>query len=272
MATVKDKNERYCRIIANANRQSGSLAFNKIKVGNKTLSNDVVLDIGQVITDKYSRRKKYTKEDVLKAIEQNNMNEQRKISNYFFKTSGIYSRLCRYMAFLFKYDWFITPMIYDEKLKQDGKSKKVVEGWYKSTRYLENCNLKKVFGEIALKVVRTGAYYGVIVQQKDACFIQELPISYCRSRYQLNGNPAVEFNMKYFDDAFSDTAYRLRVLKLWPKEVQKAYLAYKDGKLPIDYAGDTNGWFLLDPSTTVKFNITGGDAPLFMSIWRTRRI
>lgn len=266
MATVKNKNERDCRIIANGNTQSGSLAFNKIKVGNKTLSNDVVLDIGQVITDKYSRRKKYTKEDVLKAIEQNNMNEQRKISNYFFKTSGIYSRLCRYMAFLFKYDWFITPMIYDEKLKQDGKSKKVVEGWYKSTRYLENCNLKKVFGEIALKVVRTGAYYGVIVQQKDACFIQELPISYCRSRYQLNGNPAVEFNMKYFDDAFSDTAYRLRVLKLWPKEVQKAYLAYKDGKLPIDYAGDTNGWFLLDPSTTVKFNITGGDAPLFMSI------
>ena len=164
MATVKNKNERDCRIIANGNSQSGSLAFNKIKVGNKTLSNDVVLDIGQVITDKYFRRKKYTKEDVLKAIEQNNINEQRKISNYFFKTSGIYSRLCRYMAFLFKYDWFITPMIYDEKLKQDGKSKKVVEGWYKSTRYLQNCNLKKVFGEIALKVVRTGAYYGIIVQ------------------------------------------------------------------------------------------------------------
>ena len=181
MATVKDKNERDCRIISNGNNQSGSLAFNKIKVGNKTLSNDVVLDIGQVITDKYSRRKKYTKEDVIKAIEQNNLNEQRKISNYFFKTSGIYSRLCRYMAFLFKYDWFITPMIYDEKLKQDGKSKKVVEGWYKSTRYLENCNLKKVFGEIALKVVRTGAYYGVTVPQKDACFIQELPISYCRA-------------------------------------------------------------------------------------------
>lgn len=85
MATVKDKNERDCRIISNANRQSGSLAFNKIKVGNKTLSNDVVLDIGQVVTDKYSRRKKYTKEDVIKAIEQNNLNEQRKISNYFLR-------------------------------------------------------------------------------------------------------------------------------------------------------------------------------------------
>jgi len=33
------------------------------------------------------------------------------ISNFFYKTSGIYSRLCRYMAYLYKYDWFITPYI-----------------------------------------------------------------------------------------------------------------------------------------------------------------
>jgi len=33
----------------------------------------------------------------------------RDISNFFYRTSGIYSRLCRYMAYLYKYDWFITP-------------------------------------------------------------------------------------------------------------------------------------------------------------------
>lgn len=266
MATIKDKSVRDCHLATDATGSTGSMAFNKIKVGNKTLANDAVLDIGQLVTDRYARRRDITKEDVFLAIKQNNLKEQRRISDYFFKTSGIYSRLCRYMAFLFRYDWFITPMIYDEKLKQESKSKKVIEGWYKSTRYLENCNLKKVFGEIALKVVRKGAYYGTLVQQKDACFIQELPINYCRSRYYYNGSPAVEFNMKYFDDAFSDVEYRLRVLKLWPKEIQKAYLAYKEGKLPKDFAGDTNGWFLIDPATTVKFNITGSDAPLFMSV------
>jgi len=35
----------------------------------------------------------------------------REISNFFYKTSGIYSRLCRYMAYLYRYDWFITPYI-----------------------------------------------------------------------------------------------------------------------------------------------------------------
>ena len=35
----------------------------------------------------------------------------RNISNFFYKTSGIYARLCRYMAYLYRYDWFITPYI-----------------------------------------------------------------------------------------------------------------------------------------------------------------
>jgi len=33
------------------------------------------------------------------------------ISNFFYRTSGIYARLCRYMAYLYKYDWFITPFV-----------------------------------------------------------------------------------------------------------------------------------------------------------------
>ena len=39
-----------------------------------------------------------------------------------------------------------------------------------------------------------------------------------------------------------------------------------DGKLPKDFSGDDEGWFLLDPATSVKFSICGSDAPLFMSV------
>jgi len=45
------------------------------------------------------------------AINTGDINRMREISNFFYKTSGIYSRLCRYMAYLYKYDWFITPYI-----------------------------------------------------------------------------------------------------------------------------------------------------------------
>lgn len=260
MATVKNKNERDFRLITNANQPT--MDFNKIKVGKQTLSNDVALDLDKVIFGPRAPRRKISKEQVEKAIAQNNIREMRRISQYFFRKSGIYSRLCRYMAYLFKYDWFITPMVYDKKVKDE----KVIEGWYKSSRYLENSKLKRSFGEIALKVIREGCYYGYRMDQASATFLQELPSDYCRSRYELNGQPAVEFNLKYFDDAFNDVAYRTRVVKMFPKEIQKAYVAYLNGTLPKDFKGDTIGWYLLDPSKTVKFNLNGSDAPLFMSV------
>jgi hypothetical protein len=68
-----------------------------------------------------------------------------------------------------------------------------------------------------------------------------LPIDYCRSRYKWNGRPAIEFNVKYFDDAFSDNEYRIKVLKMFPKEFQKAYVAYKKGNLPKDSNTDDTG-------------------------------
>jgi hypothetical protein len=48
--------------------------------------------------------------------------------------------------------------------------------------------------------------------------IQQLPIDYCRSRYNIGTQAAIEFNMKFFDDKFPDVNYRMRVLKLFPKE------------------------------------------------------
>lgn len=262
MATVKNKEERDYRMVLQNSQQTPNMDFNKIAVGGKTLSNDVLLDLERARINETFRRRKITKEEVDKAIEQNNLRELRRISNLFFKKSGIYSRLCRYMAYLFKYDWFITPI----RLSNSVKDAKVVEGWYKSSLYLENSKLKRTFGEIALKVIKEGCYFGYKLGQSEASFLQELPTSYCRSRYKVNGKPAVEFNVKYFDDAFSDVAYKVRVLKMFPKEIQKAYVAYKNGTLPRDVQGDAQGWVLLDPEKAVKFNLSDSDAPLFTSV------
>lgn len=262
MATVKDINERNYRLVSPASAEQPKMDFNKIAVGNKTLSNDVVLDIERARVNERFRRRKLTKEDVQKAIEENNVRELRRISNIFYRRSGIYSRLCRYMAYLFKYDWFITPI----RLSNSVKDSKVIEGWYKSSLYLENSKLKRLFGEIALKVIREGCFYGYRIDQTDATFLQELPVNYCRSRYKINGKPAVEFNVKYFSDTFADAAYRARILKMFPKEIQKAYLAYLNDTLKVDYAGDSKGWVLLDPKKTVKFNLSNSDAPLFVSV------
>lgn len=259
MATLRDQSQRDFRLnnnSTNANARS-SLDFNKIRVGKQTLANDVTANIDYFAKreDRIDRRK------IERAIAQNNAKELRKYSNYYFSKSGIYSRLCRYMAYLYRYDWTVTPVLYD-KVKED----KVVEGWFKATILLENSKLKKNFGEIALKVIKDGCFYGYRVDQKAQSLLQELPVDYCRSRYELNGTPAVEFNIKWFDDTFADAEYRTKVLTMFPKEFQKAYVAYKTNRLTPDFRGDERGWFLLDPAKTVKFNLSNTDIPLFVSI------
>lgn len=236
--------------------------FNMIKVGKGVLKNDVVKIIAANSDDCMNAIRGIKRKDVVRALYERNMTALRRYSQIFFDTNGIYSRLCRYMAYMYRYDWFVTPVVFDDRIKPD----KIVEGWYKSSVLLENSRLKKQFGDIALKVIKDGCYYGYMVEQKAAVYLQELPVGYSRSRYKLNGKYAVEFNVKYFDDEFKDVNYRLRVLKMFPKEFQKAYVSYKNGTLPKDFQGDDSGWFLLDPDKTVKFNLSDTDAPLFVSV------
>ena len=232
--------------------------FSKIKVGAKTLD-DAIIDVSNF---KKINPRLADKKEILKAIDTCDYETMREISNFFYKTSGIYSRLCRYMAYLYRYDWMVTPYINSDSVKDD----KILETFHKVLLYLDNFEVKRFFGEVALKVIRNGCYYGYIIQQKDRASIQELPANYCRSRFFVNGRPAVEFNMKFFDDYFKDTTQRMRVLGLFPSEFKKGYIAYKEGKLAPEFPGDTSGWYLLDIKNVIKFNINGEDFPAFISV------
>ena len=232
--------------------------FNKIKIGAKTLE-DAVMNLG--VYRKINPRCA-DKETVLRAINTYDLKTMREISDFFYKTSGIYNRILRYMAFMYRYDWYITPYINDENTKTE----KVLSGFNKSLQLLDNFHVKKKLGEVALKVLRYGAYYGYKIKIANGVTLQELPVNYCRSRFFYGDKPAVEFNMKYFDENFRDTTQRLKILKLFPAEFSKGYALYKQGKLPPEYPGDENGWYLLDPKMTVKFNANGEDYPAFISV------
>ena len=251
--------------------------FSKIKVGLKTLD-DAIISYG---TFQKTNARLGTKSNVLKAINDNDIAELRQISDFFYKTSGIYARLCRYMAYLYKYDWFVTPYIDgcqglldtdsgladvsqdDKQLKQ---RKKVFSDFFKVLKFFDEFEIKRFCGEIALKVVKNGCYYGYLVAQGDKVVIQELLPGYCRSRFKVNNRPAIEFNMKFFDTMYKDTQERIKVLNLFPKEFKKGYELYKKGKLPAAFQGDTPGWYLLDPRCTIKFNLNDADYPPFISV------
>ena len=97
-------------------------------------------------------------------------------------------------------------------------------------------------------------------------FVQELHPKYCRSRFKVANRPAVEFNMRYFDDFFHDDTQKFRILNLFPEDFKKGYRLFKIGKLPPAFPGDEAGWYLLDPKSTVKFNINDEDFPAFFSV------
>ena len=233
------------------------LDFGNIKVGAKTLE-DAVFQLGDL---KKANSRLANKATVLKAIHDDDLSTMREISDYFFKTSGIYSRILRYMAFMYRYDWIVTPYINDSKTEKE----KLLKGFHKSLVILDNFKVKKQFQDIALKVLRYGSYYGYKINQGDKTVLQELPAAYCRSRFFKGTKPTVEFNMKYFDDSFKNSEQLNRMLKLFPAEFEKGYRLYRQGKLPPCFQGDTSGWYLLDPDMTVKFNNNGEDYPMFIS-------
>ena len=235
------------------------LDFSKVKIGVKTVE-DAIYNLGDL---KKVNPRLGDKKEVLRAINNGDLKAMREISNFFFKTSGIYARLCRYMAYLYRYDWVITPYVNDTNIKQE----KILDSFNKALFALDNFDVKAFCNDVALKVVKNGCFYGYLIPTADRMTVQELPSDYCRSQFKTaSGAPVVEFHMKFFDDYFRDTNQKMRMLKLFPKEFAKGYILYKEGKLPPQFSGDTSGWFTLDPEFSVKFNLNGEDYPPFISV------
>ena len=242
------------------------MAYRKIKVGVKNLD-DAVLNLGSYQTNlpAYSG---ISKGMIYQALATNDHKELRRISNLFYNISGMYQRVCDYFAYLYRYDWYVVPEVYDDSVKEE----KVLKDFSKILNYLDNSYLKKVFGDIALEIIKNGCYYAYMVDSADGMVLQQLPVDYCRSRYFVGTNPAVEFNMRFFD-TIPNVAYRMKVLKMFPEEFSKGYLLYKQGKLvdtedssrPFGTSLTNSGWYLLDPENTVKFNFKGSDVPLFVN-------
>ena len=234
--------------------------YKKIKVGPKNLD-DAILELGSMNDSRNRVKHPYgSKGEVLKALMDKDIPTLRAISNFYYQTSGIYERVCNYFAFLYRYDWYVVPEIYDDKVKEE----KVLTDFSKVLNYLDNSYLKKICGDIALEVIKNGCYYGYVVPSTEGIILQQLPIDYCRSRYSVGGMPTVEFNMKYFD-TFKDPSYRMKILNLFPDEFKKGYILYQKRKLTPDYQGDQDGWYLLEPGNAVKFNFNGSDVPQFVT-------
>lgn len=234
--------------------------YGRIKIGPKYIE-DATLLMNTLYTP--ARRARYTKSEVIKALAENNLPLLRKISNYFYNTSGLYRNMCHYYAFMYRYDWYVAAEILDKA----SNSEKVEKDFYKLLGFLDNSQIKRLCGEMALKVIREGAYYAYIVPSTERLILQELPADYCRVRYNIGTDPVVEFNLSYFDSAFPTLEYRLKVLKMFPPEFYKAYKLYKKNKIKNDPWDTSSAWYPLAPGSTIRFCMYGNlEIPFFANV------
>ena len=247
------------------NNDDSVTSYGKIKVGVKSLG-DATLALGALAE---ANRNFGDKKLILKALADQDIPTLRKISNYFYRTSGIYQRACNYFATMYRYDWYIVPEVYVDKEKANIEN--VLKDFTRILGYLDSSYVEKTCGDIALEVLKNGAYYGYIAESPNGLVLQQLPADYCRSRYNIGGHPAVEFNMAFFDEKFPNIEYRMKVLKMFPAEFAKGYVLYKQNKLKNDEVSvlssfRSQGWYLLEPGSTIKFNFNNSDIPLFVNV------
>ena len=231
--------------------------YSRVKIGNgQKKMEDVSVNLRTALNQIDST---YTdKSIILSAIQNKELSTLREISDFYFDISGIYKRGCEYIAFLNRYDYFVTPY---SKYNKKQNNNKILSQFYEILEFLDKSNLKKKFSEISLEVIKHGCYYGYKIDSKDQIILQDLPADYCRSKYFIDNRPAVEFNMKFFDDKFRDSTYRQKILNIFPKEFNVGYQMYKNGLLPPETSGEENSWYLLNPKNAVKFNLNNSDIP-----------
>jgi ubiquinone/menaquinone biosynthesis C-methylase UbiE len=142
----------------NYNLEDESVDYAKMRVGLKTMD-DISVNLGSYkkINSHYGDKK-----FVLNAIYKHDYKTLREISNYFYESSGIYYKLCRYLAYLYRYDWYVTPYIVEGK-----SSNKILNDFSKVLLYLDKSDVKRVCGNLALDIVKEAVSYGLIVDFGD---------------------------------------------------------------------------------------------------------
>ena len=242
-------------------RKGVPIDFKKVSRGWTTVG-DAVLEL-----DKFKRYTFRTtfgdKASILTALERKDYIFLRELSLYYMGISGIYQRIVEYMSSILTYDWLAYPYM----LEPNSKKKEVDDGMKKVLSFLDNSHLRTVLLDISQTVISEGCYYGYMIvnASKTKSAMLELPAEYCRSRFKFNGLPAVEFNLKYFDDQFRDDDLRTSILKSFPEEFTKNYNLYKAGLMPVD-ASDRGAWFILDTDFAMKFSLNVYDIPLFAAV------
>lgn len=206
-----------------AKSQTGNKA-QSIALDFAQLSRLIINDLNNLSTTSDSIMRKYTKDDVIRFLDNPHKNEKqiRDLSSYLYNVSPNYKRLILYFSTLATFDHILEPYGLDvEKVNID----KFKKQYHKSISLLETMNLQHEFSKISKVIFREDVFYGYEHVTKDSYFIQKLNPDYCQISSVEDGVFNFSYDFTYFDK-YKDK------LKQYPKEFQTKYKIYlNDRKL-----------------------------------------
>lgn len=221
-------------------------------------------ELNKKINDYYNRRIGYTKEEILDAIEQKNLDILRAASSRASSlTSGVYSRLLWYMSLLPTYDCVINPFMKNDK-KMSEFQNEIKQLMNKALIFVERLKIKNTASYIAYEVLNNGISYKLKRNTDDSIILQDLPVKYCRTRYKINNKDIIEFNARFFDQIY-DSKERELILHSLPSIFKKEYNRYKNNKIPLD-PEDRGAWFALPSDIGEVFYLTTDHIPFFIKV------
>lgn len=173
---------------------------------------------------------------IVRAIEQKDVVQLRNYSQYFFHASGEYRRLVEYFAKILTFDFVVVPILNDEKGKDNARFQK---SFNTILDYTNKAHIQETGRIIAHTVIKDGAFYGYERELNNDYILQQLPTPFCRTRFKIDGNYAVEFDFSFFDQ-YRKEEEKVEAFSSFPPEFESMYRAYLTDKQALR-------WQILNP-------------------------
>lgn len=210
--------------------------------------------------DRDRMNKAYKRQDLTRAISQNDINTMREISVYFYGENQLYARMVDFYATMPTFYWMVVP-----RRAKDLETDSLLDKWWNVLDFIEVINPEVLGEEVMRKAVLEGEAY-VAVREKikddgDHEFgAQFLPNKYCRVTARYKSREVVDFNVKFFDEIYSNPDVRLEAMKNFPDYMVKAYNEWNEGPKASGME-----WAPLDPNYAFRFSLRPDGRPILLS-------
>ena len=169
----------------------------------------------------------FSLEEIEEIIRSGDLESQRELSRYYYRTNSEYRNNIDFLACLPLYDTAVIPILEEGK----GSKAQIIKTFSSACEFVENLDIPNTFSRITREWLKTGVYNGILREDGNKVAIQDLPLEYCRTRFKdFNNLNILEFNIMYFIRMFDEESRDSNVAT-FPQEIQEAWQLYKAGKL-----------------------------------------